>query len=578
MKLTELLDRDELKQIVSGLSPLTSSPLFVADEEGEVIAEARRAEFGCLLEGGLGFDTASPTQPKSVEDGSARCTVEACPHFERQTCAPIEVYEGRLGLVVGCGEQAPRTVAFLGDLISRRATDGFELDSLSAEILDKYEEINLLYEVSGALGAVFDTERICKLVLEKAVQVIGVRKASVMLLDETEGVLRIATGVGIPEAASVAVRLGEGISGRVAQTGKPLLLDDIDDLPPDWRGKGRDYDTKSFVSIPVVWATQETEGRGRGYKATPFISVPLVYSTQRAEEKVLGVINMADKESGQTFTSEDLKLLTAIGTQAAIAIYNSRLVEELKEAERVKREMEIAQRIQMSLLPEKPPQVEGLELAGRCVPASAVGGDYYDFFSADGQVSFLVADVSGHSVGSALMMAITRNVLRSEIARGKSPAEVLASTNVAMYEDLSQAELFITAFYTSYDKETRILTYANGGHNLPFVWRACEAPENGYTFLDTDGMLVGVLEDVFYEERTMELRPGDVLILYTDGVTEARNQGEEQFGEERLYRVVKEKGHLPAQELLDEIYRRVREFSGGLAQRDDITVIIMKVL
>jgi len=267
--------------------------------------------------------------------------------------------------------------------------------------------------------------------------------------------------------------------------------------------------------------------------------------------------------------------LTAIGTQAAIAIYNSRLVEELKEAERVKREMEIARRIQMSLLPEEPPQVKGLELAGRCVPASAVGGDYYDFFPADGQVSFLVADVSGHSVGSALMMAITRSVLRSEIARGKSPAEVLANTNAAMYEDLSQAELFITAFYISYDKRTRIITYANGGHNLPFVWRA---REGSYTLLDGDGMLIGVLEDVSYEERTTELQLGDVLVLYTDGVTEARNKGGEQFGEERLYQVVEEKSHLSAQELLDEIYRRVRQFSGELAQRDDITMLIMKVL
>lgn len=565
MKLTELLDRDELERIVGGLSHLASSPLFVADEEGEIVAEAGRAEFGCLLEGGF-----------SVEKGIARCREEACPLFRGQTLAPIEVYGGRLGFAVGCGEQADRAVALLGDLISWRATDGFELDSLSAEILDKYEEINLLYEVSGALGAVFDTKRICELVLEKAVQVIGVQKASVMLLDQGQEVLRIASGVGIPQAASLTVRLGEGISGRVAQTGKPLLLDDVDDLPPDWRGKGRDYDTKSFVSIPVVWSAQQAEeGEELERKATPFISVPLVYSTQRAEEKVLGVINMADKISGQPFTSGDLKLLTAIGSQAAIAIYNSRLVEELKEAERVKREMEIAQRIQMSLLPERPPQVEGLELAGRCVPASAVGGDYYDFFPGDGQVSFLVADVSGHSVGSALMMAITRSVLRAEIARGKSPAEVLANTNAAMYEDLSQAELFITAFYAGFDQGTQTLTYANGGHNLPFVWRACEGE---YTFLDTDGMLIGVLDDVFYEERAMKLQPGDVLVLYTDGVTEAKNEEGEQFGEDRLYRVVEEKGHLPAQELLDEIYRRVREFSGGLARRDDITVVIMKVL
>ncbi len=540
MKLTELLSKDELEEMASGLSLLASSPLFILDGRGGIIAQAGRAEFGCRLEGGL-----------SAEEGAARCAEETCPRFEGQISAPIEVYRERLGFVVGCGGRAAQAVPLLASLISRLAKDEFELDSLSAEILDKYEEINLLYEISGALGAIFDTELICRLVLEKAMRVIEVRKASVMLLDEEEGVLRIAAGVGIPQGASVTVRLGEGISGRVAQTGKPLLLDDVEDLPPDWRGEGR------------------------GYRARAFVSVPLVCSTQQVEGKVLGVINMADKKSGQPFTSEDLKLLTAIASQAAIAIYNSQLVEELREAERVRREMEIARRIQMSLLPERPPQVEGLELAGRCVPASAVGGDYYDFFLADGRVGLLIADVSGHSVGSALMMAITRGVLRSEIARGKSPAEVLAATNAAMYEDLSQAELFITAFYASYDKGTRTLTYANGGHNPPFVWRA---REGRCTPLDADGMLIGVLEDVHYEERATELHPGDVLVLYTDGVTEARNEAGEQFGEERLHRVVEEKGHLSAQELLDEIHRRVCEFSGGLPSRDDITTVVMKVL
>jgi len=540
MRLTELLSEGELEGMLGGLSLLASSPLLVINGEGEIIAQAGRAEFGCRVKGDL-----------SVEEGMARCAEEVCPRFGGQTFAPIEVYGERLGIAVGCGdERTAQAVNLLGRLISRMAKDKFELDSLAEEILDKYEEINLLYEVSGALGAIFDTELICQLVLEKAMRVIEARKASVMLLDE-EGVLRIAAGVGIPQEASVTVRLGEGISGRVAQTGKPLLLDNVEDLPPDWRGEGR------------------------GYQAKAFVSVPLVCSTQRVEGKVLGVINMADKKSGQPFTSEDLKLLAAIASQAAIAIYNSQLVEELKEAERVRREMEIARRIQMSLLPERSPQVEGLELAGRCVPASAVGGDYYDFFLADGKVGLLIADVSGHSVGSALMMAITRGVLRSEIARGKSPAEVLAATNAAMYEDLSQAELFITAFYASYDKGTQTLTYANGGHNLPFVWRASEGR---CILLDADGMLIGVLEDVFYEERALKLQSGDVLILYTDGVTEARDERGEQFGEERLYRVVREKGHLPAQELLDQVYRQVREFSGGLAQSDDITMVIMKVL
>ncbi|HDH09788.1 MAG TPA: protein serine phosphatase, partial [Chloroflexi bacterium] len=290
-------------------------------------------------------------------------------------------------------------------------------------------------------------------------------------------------------------------------------------------------------------------------------------------EKVLGVINLADKASG-IFTSGDLKLLTAIASQAAISIYKSQLVEELKEAERVKREMEIAHRIQMSLLPERPPEVEGVELAGMCIPAMEVGGDYYDFLHRDGRLDLIIADVSGHSVGSALMMAITRTVLRSEIAGGKSPAQVLAATNATMYDDLSRAELFITVFHTSYDKETRTLTYANGGHNPPFLWRAAEGK---CISLDADGMLLGILEDVDYEERIIELQPGDILVLYTDGVTEARNEAGEFFGEERLRRAIEEGSGLSPAELLDDLYRRIYEHSKGVPQRDDITLVVMKV-
>jgi len=558
MKLITLLDRDELAEMVGGFATLAASPLFVVDEEGEIIAEAGRAEFDCRLEGRF-----------TVREGVVHCTEETCAYRVGQTCAPIEVYGKRLGLVVGCRGQAAQAITLLSGIISRWAKEELELNSLSEEILDKYEEINLLYEIGEALGAVFDTEQICRLVLEKAVQVIAVQKASVMLLDEAAGVLRIAAAVGIPQPDSVAVRLGEGISGRVAQSGKPLLVDNIDDLP-DRREGTRSYEAQSLGSVSPL-----AEERAPEYRTKSLLSVPLVCSPQQGAEKVLGVINMADKQSGQAFTSEDLKLLTAIAGQAAIAIYNSQLVEELKKAERVKKEMEIARRIQMSLLPEKPPRVEGLELAGRCVPAGEVGGDYYDFFAADGKVGLLVADVSGHGVGSALMMAITRGVLRSEIARARSPAEALASTNAAMYEDLSQAELFITAFYASYDKKTRTLAYANGGHNLPFVWRVREGQR---TLLNAEGMLIGVLKDVSYEERTFQLQPGDVLVFYTDGVTEAMNEQGEPFGEERLYRLVQEKGHLSAPALLDEICRRVRQFSGGVAQHDDITIVIMKVL
>ena len=539
MGLMQLLGKEELERVVGKLSALASSLLFVLDEEGKILVEAGRDEFGCPLGGSF-----------SVHEGSVRCPEESCPRSGELVSIPIEVYGQNLGSVAGCGEgAAARAVELLADVISQRAKDEFELESLSAEIVDKYEEITLLYEVSSTLGTTFEIEQIARQTLEYALRVIEAQKAAFLLLDAKGEMLEVVAAEGVPEEAWTALRVGEGISGQVVAERKPQLIEAGQPLPPDW------------------------ERERTSYGADSFLSVPLLYSTPGAEEKVLGVINLADKASG-IFTSGDLKLLTAIASQAAISIYKSQLVEELKEAERVKREMEIAHRIQMSLLPERPPEVEGVELAGMCIPAMEVGGDYYDFLHRDGRLDLIIADVSGHSVGSALMMAITRTVLRSEIAGGKSPAQVLAATNATMYDDLSRAELFITVFHTSYDKETRTLTYANGGHNPPFLWRAAEGK---CISLDADGMLLGILEDVDYEERIIELQPGDILVLYTDGVTEARNEAGEFFGEERLRRAIEEGSGLSPAELLDDLYRRIYEHSKGVPQRDDITLVVMKV-
>ncbi len=534
-KLIELLDEDELGRMVNRLSLLLSSPLFVLDESGQIIVRAGQVEFGCQLRGGF-----------QVEGGLVRCAEERCPLFGKQVSTPIEVYGQKLGFVVGCESKA---TSFLADAISQRARAEFDINSLSAEIVGKYEELTLLYEVSSSLGTTFDIEQIAQRALRYALRVIKAEKAAMLLLDPKGQRLEMVVAEGVPEGAWRTMRVGEGISGKTVEERKPQLLEAGQSLPPDW------------------------EKERASYQAASFLSVPLLYSTPGAEERVLGVINLADKTSG-IFTSGDLKLLTAIASQAAISIYKSRLVEELKEAERVRREMEIAHRIQMGLLPEKPPQVEGVELAGKCIPASEVGGDYYDFLDEGERLGLIIADVSGHSVGPALMMAITRSVLRSEIARGRSPAEVLVATNAAVYDDLSRAELFITVFHASYEKRTRTLTYANGGHNPPFLWRA---RERRCIPLDADGMLLGVLAKVDYEERELKLDPGDILVLYTDGVPEARNESGEMFGEGRLRQAIEEGRGLPAAELLEEIYRRVHEHCGDMPQRDDVTLIVMKI-
>ena len=293
------------------------------------------------------------------------------------------------------------------------------------------------------------------------------------------------------------------------------------------------------------------------------LSVPLI-APDRVE--VLGALTLAAKPD-QDFNAGDAKLANAIASQLATALYTSRVVDTLRSAEGVRRELEIASGIQRALLPSSPPSLPGTRLAALCAPAANVGGDYYDLLvSEDGRLSLVVADVAGHSIGSALMMAMARSILRREIADGKPPNAVLAGTNDGLYDDLVAAGLFITAFCARYDPKQRLLEYANAGHNHPMLRRVDGAVEE----LDADGAAVGILADVVFEGRSALLVPGDALLLYTDGATEAANPAGEPFGEKRL-REAFLRGDSPS-----ELYDAVRSHTEGAPQADDVTLVLLR--
>jgi len=245
------------------------------------------------------------------------------------------------------------------------------------------------------------------------------------------------------------------------------------------------------------------------------------------------------------------------------------------ENTRMLREMELARQIQISLLPVAPPEIPGVILAGFCLPATHVGGDYYYFARRDnGIVDLVVADVSGHNIGAALMTAEARSVLRTQLARGSSPGQILTAMNEILFEDLDRAELFITVFCTSFDTSSRTLNYANAGHSPPLLFSnrtpSCQ-------WLDADGLLMGVHGNVAFEEKTIQLQSGDVLLLYTDGVTEADNGRGELFGTERLCKILHAHHRESPQAIIDAIILDVAAFSGTIPMEDDVTMVVMKV-
>jgi sigma-B regulation protein RsbU (phosphoserine phosphatase) len=245
------------------------------------------------------------------------------------------------------------------------------------------------------------------------------------------------------------------------------------------------------------------------------------------------------------------------------------------EKERLVKELEIAKGIQQSFLPEKEPEIPGVDIAASNIPAKEVGGDFYDFIPiSNDQWGLTIADVSGKGVPAALFMALSRTLVRASTTGNPNIRDGIEKANDLICQD-AKTGMFVTLFYAILDSKKKRLKYVNAGHNPPLLLRQ---PSGKTILLKADGIALGVMDCIKLEEAEVELEKGDVLTLFTDGVTEAINDTEEQFGQARLLRIVQENRALPAKEIVRMVQEAVAAFSGGQPQFDDITLMIIKVL
>ena len=298
---------------------------------------------------------------------------------------------------------------------------------------------------------------------------------------------------------------------------------------------------------------------------------------------------MGPRRSGFDFTDTDLKTLVSIAEQLALLIDNSNLLERIVDQEKTMHEMALAASVQKHLFPVEVPTSPRVQMSGYCKPAGFVGGDYYDFVQfQDGQIGLAVADVAGKGFSAALLTFMIHAFLRSQAlaadsnkAYALSLSQLASSLNRLLFASTSSSS-YVTLFYASYDENSGRLNFVNAGHNPPFVLHASRQAEpaaegNGVMRLDAGGPMLGLFQDCPVKEQSFDLHPGDLLFAYTDGAVEAINRRGEEFGEERLLRLVKSKSHLPAINARDEIFRSIEEWCGGAPQADDITMVVLKV-
>jgi sigma-B regulation protein RsbU (phosphoserine phosphatase) len=305
-------------------------------------------------------------------------------------------------------------------------------------------------------------------------------------------------------------------------------------------------------------------------KDLPFeVLVPM-----RIQNDTRGILLIGEKLTGGEFQTDEIEFLTTLANQAIIAIENARLFQESLEKQKIEDELNIARDIQRRLLPDSKPNWPTVDIQGLNIPSLQVGGDYYDIISMDDhRIAVVVADVSGKGVGASLLMANLQASIHSLIDIEADMTERIAKINNLIYAGTSY-DKFITLFYGEYDTQTRTFRYINAGHNPPYRIKT----DGSIQTLDVGGLLLGMMPNIVYESETLELSVGDSIVLFTDGVTEAKNPEDDEYGEDRLIQLLQNPIKYDTQTLIENIVESINDFARGAPQSDDVTIVGLEVV
>lgn len=407
------------------------------------------------------------------------------------------------------------------------------------------DDLRTVHELSDLLSGSLDLQVILNLTVQRVVDVMPVKACAIRLLNSETGELVIKAVHNLSEEylRKGPVHLAKSPIDGAAFAGHTVY---IEDAPTDPRIRYPD--------------NARREGIVSG------LCVPLTYRGQ-----TIGVIRVYTAKR-HVFSESEESLLKSIGSQAASAIIHSRLYADQVEGERVQRQVEAAAQIQRRMLPSRPPALAGLSIGCVYNPTLQVGGDFYDFIELpNGFLGICIADVVGKGLPAALMMASIRSAIRAYAPSAPYPAETVARTNRHLAHD-SPVSDFATLAYGIFSPDGRVFAYSNAGHLPPLLLRG-----ERFTELNAGGLAIGILPDETYEQDSVALRSGDLIVMVTDGVTEALDFQDEKFGRERLLSSIWRHRRLDAQQLAGQILWDVRRFVGLAEQSDDITIVAIAV-
>lgn len=420
--------------------------------------------------------------------------------------------------------------------------------------LSVVDKLRMLLDITKTISRSLDLDEVLNLVMDTLDSVIPYDAAGIYLVRRSQPTPELEDGLDEPVFHTQAVRgydidalqelglkMGEGLIGHVAVSGKPFISPDVRKEPRYINARAH---TRSEMVAPII-----------------------------SNNEVIGVFDLESDELN-AYSKDDLEVLGLLASQVAIIIEKVMLHDQLIEKQRLETQLEVARQVQLELLPARDPQLEGFDISAYNFPTEEVSGDYYDWVRIyDDQIGIVIADVSGKGVPAALLMAFLRASLRAATHIGYAPHISMSKVNYLLWESIERNQ-FVTAFYGILDAANRTIAYCNAGHNPPFLMEA-----NGTVhFEERGGVPLGMFRDTRYYEYFATIEPGQLLVLYTDGATEAMNRDREEYGRDRLVEAVRKCRHLSSREMIDFVHRDMLNWTDGLGATDDVTFFILKAL
>jgi len=478
-----------------------------------------------------------------------------CDHFHLSVLQPLGKNFGGEYVVAarltGSRQAAAgkRLLVLLAEMIRFITDNAFleeKLKESTGHLKQILHEMSVLHEISRSIDSSQNLDLLLHFIVQECMQLMNSEAGSLMLIVPHSNELEFKVALG-PKSEGVKpfrVKIGKGISGWVAQHGEPILIPDA-------------YADPRF---------DPSFDKRSGFRTKSYLCVPMTYKS-----RIMGVMTVLNRLDNNPFSESDKDLLITFATQAALAIENARLLKEALEKERLEKELQVAAEIQKHILPEKIPQIPSLDIAATYIPSQNVSGDFYDIIPLDRRyLVFVVADVSGKGVPGALVVANMQASLRAYFEYSRDMLSIINKLNTKIIANTT-SDRFITFFFGLYDLQEHSFLYVNAGHNPPFLLKE----NNRIKKLTKGGIFLGMLPWQFESEKVL-LQNEAILILYTDGLVEAMDKNEVEFGETRLKKLLKENRQKNCRELVDLIVKAVRRHTGDVHLQDDFTLVVLK--